>query len=96
MVATRPFKPVPLGQLVATRGALAALESAGQSPLEFLLRHSAGDWGEICPEDRLANDEALKNGTRLLSAYRTSLGIAIWIITESDFSVTTILLPDEY
>ena len=91
-------KPVSfrLGQLVATPGALAALSEAGQSPLEFLSRHQQGDWGEVGKEDWDANDAALLEGTRLLSAYRTSKGVRIWIITEWDRSVTTILLPDEY
>ena len=96
MTATSPAKPSPLGQVVATRGALAALDAAGQSFLEFIVRHASGDWGEVCPEDRRANDEALANGERLLSAYSTAKGDRIWIITESDRSVTTLLLPDEY
>lgn len=96
MVAIRQINPYPLGELVATRGALAALEAAGQPPAEFLRRHASGDWGEVCPEDWQANDEALESGERLLSAYRTSLGERLWIITEWDRSVTTLLLPDEY
>lgn len=91
-------KPVSfqLGQLFATPGALAALERAGQSPSEFIDRHLRNDWGEVCKEDWQANDAALKKGTRLLSAYRTSKDERIWIITECDRSVTTLLLPDEY
>lgn len=85
-----------LGQLLATPGALAAIEDAGQSPAEFLTRHCQGDWGEVCKEDKLANDQALREGTRLLSAYRTLKGVRLWIITEWNRSVTTILLPDEY
>jgi hypothetical protein len=96
MIALRTIKPFPLGEVVATRGALAALEAAGQSPIEFLVRHLRGDWGEVCPEDWQANDEAVEAGDRLLSAYRTSLGERLWIITEWDRSVTTLLLPDEY
>lgn len=85
-----------LGQLLATPGALAAIEDAGQTPAEFVEHHRQGDWGEVCDDDRLANDQALKEGTRLLSAYRTSKGVRLWIITEADRSATTILLPDEY
>jgi hypothetical protein len=96
MVAIRSIRPFPLGQVVATRGALAALEEAGQSPLGFLLRHVRGDWGEVCAEDRQMNDEALDSGDRLLSAYRTAKGERLWVITESDRSCTTFLLPDEY
>ena len=96
MPAPTITKSFSLGEIVATRGALAALEKAGQPPLLFILQHSRGDWGEVCPEDWQQNDEAVEHGDRLLSAYRTSLGERIWIITEHDRSVTTLLLPDEY
>ncbi len=86
----------PLGQLVATPGALRALEEAGQSPSFFLDKHVAGDWGEVDDEDKRLNDEALVNGDRLLSAYRTLRGVKIWIITEADRSSTCCLLPQEY
>lgn len=86
----------PLGRTVATPGALAAIESAGQKPEEFLSRHANGDWGEVGPLDARANETALKDGSRLLSAYTTSDGVMLWIITEADRSVTTILLPEEY
>ena len=89
-------KRFSLGSIVATPGALSVLEKSGQPPLLFLIRHVRGDWGEVCNEDWLANDEGLENGSRLLSAYCTSLGERIWIITEWDRSVTTLLLPDEY
>ena len=96
MIAPRTVKPFGLGQLLATPGALAAIEQAGQAPAAFIKRHAAGDWGEVCGDDWALNDEALESGGRLLSAYRTSLGVRLWVITESDFSATTILLPDEY
>ena len=86
----------PLGQLVATPGALDALERTGQSPLEFLSRHASGDWGEVCEADKKENDFSVRNGFRLLSAYRLGDGTKIWIITEADRSATTILLPEEY
>jgi len=85
-----------LGQLVATPGALAALQESGESPAPFLARHVAGDWGEVCQDDKCLNDEAVKDGTRIISAYRTAKGEKLWIITEADRSVTTILLPNEY
>ena len=85
-----------LGQLVATPGALKALQESGQSPCDFLSRHVAGDWGEVCDEDKRLNDEALECGARLLSAYRTLHGVRIWIITEADRSATTAVLPEEY
>ena len=86
----------PLGQVVATVGALDALEAAEQSPLEFLTRHERGDWGDLVDEDRVANEEALVYGNRLLSAYTTVDETRIWLITEWDRSVTTLLLPAEY
>lgn len=61
-----------------------------------LSRHARCDWGECCREDKLANDQALKCGGRLLSVYRASSGTEFWIITEADRSVTMILLPSEY
>jgi hypothetical protein len=86
----------PLGQLAATPGALQAMQASGQTPGFFLQRHVTGDWGEVGEEDGRLNDEALKDGSRILSAYRTLKGEKLWIITEADRSVTTVLLPDEY
>lgn len=92
------------GQLVATRG---VYDLACENPdfADFIQksfnRHASGDWGDVDKEDKQANNEALKQGTRLLSAYNddrfSKNGVAtIWIITEADRSVTTILFPDEY
>jgi hypothetical protein len=86
----------PLGQIVATPGAVEALADAGQTPEFFLERHVIGDWGDVDGEDWKANDEALVDGTRLLSAYRTLRNVRIWIITEADRSSTCLLTPDEY
>lgn len=86
----------PLGRLLATPGALRALAEAGQSPEEFLARHRAGDWGDLDPEDRWLNEQALRRGWRLFSAYRTCRGARLWVITEGDRSATTLLLPEEY
>ena len=85
-----------LGQVVATPGALAILEKAGQTPAEFLSRHVTGEWGEVPAEDQNENAYSLKHGFRLSSSYRTHAGDTVWVITEADRSVTTILLPDEY
>ena len=95
MIAT-PVKVFPLGQLVATPGALAAIQQAGQTPSVFIDRHVHGDWGEVCPDDWRLNDEAIGNGDRLLSAYRTVKGERIWVISEADRSSTCLLLPNEY
>ena len=86
----------PLGQLVATPGALAALEKAGQSPATFLSQHVRGEWGDIPEEDRRENQYSLEHGFRLLSSYRTNANESIWVITEADRSATTLLLPSEY
>jgi hypothetical protein len=90
-----------LGRTLATPGALRVIEQAGQSPAEFLDRHISGDWGIVSADDGALNDEALKDGSRILSAYRTRTGVKLWIITEAKDdagkrAATTILLPDEY
>lgn len=86
----------PLGQIVATPGALQALNESSQGALEFLIRHASGDWGDICKDDAAENELSLQEGFRILSAYRTTKGVKLWVITEADRSVTTLLLPDEY
>jgi pilus assembly protein CpaF len=63
-----------LGQIVATPGALAALEKTGQTPMEFLSRHVTSDWSELPEEDRKENQFSLEKGFRLMSSYRTSAG----------------------
>lgn len=85
-----------LGQVVATPGALEALEKAGQTAEEFISRHVSGDWGTLPPEDMQANDDALSRGGRIFSAYILKDGTKIWLITESDRSVSTLLLPGDY
>ncbi len=85
-----------LGQVVATPGALDALETAVQSALDFISRHASGDWGEVDEHDRKENELSLQQGFRLMSVYTLRTGVKIWIITEADRSSTTILLPDEY
>jgi hypothetical protein len=97
MIKLNRIRPLfSIGQTVATPGALDALVATGENPQTFLDRHVAGDWGEVDAEDQQANQDALLHGERLLSAYRTSSGVRIWVITEADRSVTTILLPEEY
>lgn len=91
-----PQAKFQLGQILATPGALEALQRSGQSPFVFLSRHAAGDWGDVCPEDWRANDRDLRHGGRLLSAYHTAMKEKLWIITEADRSATTILFPEEY
>jgi hypothetical protein len=86
----------PYGQLVATPGALALMEQNQRSPLEFLSRHLRGDWGDLCQEDEAENELSLKCGFRLMSSYPVTNTEKLWIITEADRSVTTLLLPSEY
>lgn len=92
----------PLGRLMITPAALKRLEVQDGRVLVILKRHMAGDWGDMCDEDRRANDRALEQGTRLLSAYpidpahRYGDDNRVWIITEADRSATTILLPEDY
>jgi hypothetical protein len=84
------------GRTLATPGALAAFQASGDDPLAYLIRHLAGDWGELSPEDARENDFSVVHGWRILSAYRLSTGVRFWLITESDRSSTTFLLPSEY
>lgn len=93
-VRTQPL--LELGRVVATPGALAALTTAGVSPERYLFRHSCGDWGKVDAHDWAANDRALEEGTRVLSAYSLPGGGQLWVITEWDRSATTMLLPQEY
>lgn len=74
MQKTEPKPLFDLGQLVATPGALAALEKTGQSAMEFLARHVRGDWGDVPKEDKDENQFGLEKGFRLLSSYRTTAG----------------------
>ena len=85
-----------LGQVVATPGALEALDEAREAPVEYLARHSAGDWGEISSEDWKENELSVREGFRVMSVYTVSTGKKIWIITEADRSATTLLLPEDY
>jgi hypothetical protein len=87
--------PLPLGRVVATPGALKLLMESGGRPFDYLARHATGDWGDLCAFDRRQNEIALREGLRVLSSYDVPAG-RIWIITEADRSVTTILLPEEY
>jgi hypothetical protein len=96
LTVTVPFARFPLGTLCVTPGADAALIESGVTLTDLLTRHATGDWGELDPADRQANETALRNGLRLLSSYRLPNGQTLWIITEADRSATTALIPDEY
>lgn len=87
-----------LGRVVATPGALELLGEEGVTPFSLLSRHVSGDWGDVCSEDWKMNDRDLREGERLFSVYELddARGPRVYIITEWDRSVTTILLPSEY
>jgi len=91
-------KPLfPLGQVVATPGAIEAAEKAGISLNVLIRRHNGGDDGNLSDEDREANKLALKDGSRIFSAYvLPKTGERIWVITEADRSSTCCLTPNEY
>lgn len=87
------------GQLVVTRGVndlIAVNEEFAKHVSLSLRRHLSGDWGNLCDEDRVSNEIALQGEDRLFSAYEKEGVAKIWIITEWDRSVTTVLFPDEY
>lgn len=85
-----------LGRIVATPGAIKAMEAAGVSAADLLQRHVAGDWGEVDSEDKATNDRAVRVGERILSSYPIGGPEPIWLITEWDRSASTLLLPSEY
>jgi hypothetical protein len=96
-----PHAKFKLGRVVGTPAALEAITDSGESIWTFLARHLACDWGDLDAEDKRLNDEALENGSRLLSAYQTAKGVKLWVITEAaddrgNRASTCILTPDEY
>ena len=95
----RAERKFPLGQIVMTRGVndlVAENTEFAKFALESLRRHTSGDWGDLSEEDKKENELSLRRGFRLLSAYENYPLPKIWIITEADRSVTTVLFPDEY
>jgi hypothetical protein len=84
------------GHIVATPGALDALRQSGPALAVLLARHLSGQWGDLDAHDQQANDAALRDGSRLLSAYTLDDGTRIWVLTEADRSSTCVLLPQEY
>ena len=95
------MKSFELGQVVATPPALAAMERTGDTPVPFLSRHAAGDWGTVGRDDWKANDRALLEGSRIFSAYKLKDGTKIWIMTTATDEngrreSTCIMLPSDY
>lgn len=94
---TLPSTPLfPLGRTVMTRGIAVLVEEGRVNPAELLVRHEAGDWGELASEDYEANTAALQRGARIFSSYPLATVPKVWVITEADRSATTLLLPEEY
>ena len=85
-----------LGNVYMTPGAKQALENAGLPPETYLRRHAVGDFGNLFLADVRTNQAAVRDGTRILSAYNLPTKVKLWIITENDRSATTLLLPQEY
>jgi hypothetical protein len=92
-MAYHMMKPrFPLGATVATSGAIAL----GVDLTRYLFRHHCGDWGDLCDEDKRVNEDALKQGERLLSCYQLPEGQKIYILTEWDRSSTCVMLAEDY
>ncbi len=89
-----PIALFRLGRILSTPNALEHLSQ--EDILRGLQRHHAGDWGDVDEHDRAANDQALREGTRLFSVYHSAKGVKFWIITEADRRTTTVLLPKDY
>jgi hypothetical protein len=85
----------PLGQVVATPGAIEAMEKVEVDKIILLGRHQGGDWSELEEIDQEENRISIERGWRIFSAY-TIKGVRFYVITEADRSSTTILLPEEY
>jgi len=86
----------PLGKLAVTPAALDALTRAGRLPLEFINRHVRGDWSDMDEEDQAENRFSVEKGFRVFSSYAVTPDLKVWVITEADRSVTTVLLPSDY
>jgi hypothetical protein len=84
-----------LGAVVMTQGAKRLMEELELDPAHYLARHITGDWGDLSADDKKENDYSVTRSLRIFSAYGTG-DSKLWIITEADRSVTTILRPDEY
>ena len=91
---TVPIAKFRLGRIVATPNALLRLTQ--DDITAAIRRHQAGDWGELCADDRRENELSLQQGYRLFSVYRSVQGVRFYVITEADRSVTTVLLPEDY
>ena len=93
MIANASF---PLGRVLMTSGIHSIVQEGKLNPVTYLRRHASGDWGDVCAADKQLNDQSVKGDGRLFSSYEVNEQLKLWIITEWDRSVTTLLLPSEY
>jgi hypothetical protein len=96
-----PDQLFPLGRIMMTTNLQGKLQETNPEGWEeelqgLITRHASGDWGDIAEEDQRENELAVRQGFRIFSAYTTSSGIRVWVITEADRSVTTALAPEDY
>lgn len=85
------------GDIVMTTGVAELVQQGRLNPTPYLRRHLGGDWGDLEEDDRHQNDATLASGEdRLFSSYQIDRDLKLWVITEWDRSVTTLLLPSEY
>lgn len=96
-----PHQLFPLGRIMMTTNLKDTLQRANPAGWEeelqmFINRHASGDWGDLDEEDKLENELSLHRGSRILSAHIATPDIRVWVITEADRSITTVLLPEDY
>ena len=94
LIASKPL--FSLGKVLLTSATNAMFCEGSLDVSELINRHVSGDWSDMCDDDIESNKDAIANGFRVFSSYKLSESQNIWIITEADRSITTILLPDEY
>ena len=88
------LKPFPLGRILITS---AVEESIAREEIDAALgRHARGDWGDLCASDAQLNELSLREGGRLFSSFTDRMQTRFYVITESDRSVTTVLVPADY
>ena len=90
-----PYLLFDMGDVLATPGAYRFMNDYHIDDTELLMRHATGDWGEIPPEGKAANDRAVKSRGRIVSGYTFEAGV-VWMITKADRTYTTIMLSKEY
>lgn len=89
-----PLRKFSMGQMVITANAQSVLTQDDVNMA--LVRHSQGDWGDVCEEDKRTNDRRVQEQGMLLSAYQSAKGVTFWVITDPGHEVTTVLLPEDY